>query len=102
VVSFTPRERDTGTHFTGRWVARRGGLDLVSKRKIPSPRRESHPDHPIDLNDINNRSVLGVKVYVIGKYFHGFYPEVFVTNELRNEHKVSDFIAGLIIIDRFV
>jgi len=25
----------------------RAGLDLVVKRKIPSPRRESKPDHPI-------------------------------------------------------
>jgi hypothetical protein len=25
----------------------RGGLDMVSKRKIPSPRWELNPDHPI-------------------------------------------------------
>jgi hypothetical protein len=25
----------------------RAGLGMVSKRKIPSPRRESNPDHPI-------------------------------------------------------
>jgi hypothetical protein len=25
----------------------RTGLDTVSKKKIPSPRREKNPDHPI-------------------------------------------------------
>jgi hypothetical protein len=29
------------------WVGLRAGLDTVSKRRIPSPRRESNPDHPI-------------------------------------------------------
>jgi hypothetical protein len=31
----------------GGWVGPRTSLDMVSKRKIPSPRRESNPDHPI-------------------------------------------------------
>jgi hypothetical protein len=44
---FTPRERDPVTHWIGGWVGPRSGLDMVSKRKIPSPRGESNPDHPI-------------------------------------------------------
>jgi hypothetical protein len=31
----------------GGWVGPRAGLDMVSKRKIPSPRSESNPNHPI-------------------------------------------------------
>jgi hypothetical protein len=33
---FTPRERDSGTHWIGGWVGPRAGLDAVVKRKIPS------------------------------------------------------------------
>jgi hypothetical protein len=44
---FTPRERTPGTHWTGSWVGPRASLDTVSKRKIPSPHRESNPNHPI-------------------------------------------------------
>jgi hypothetical protein len=43
---FTPRERAPRTHWIGDWVDPRADLDLVSKRKIPSPRRESNPDRP--------------------------------------------------------
>jgi hypothetical protein len=39
--SFNPRARVPGTHWIGRWVG------TVSKRKIPSPCRDSNPDHPI-------------------------------------------------------
>jgi hypothetical protein len=34
---FTPREGAPGTHSVGGWVGPRDGLDMVSKRKIPSP-----------------------------------------------------------------
>jgi hypothetical protein len=44
---FTPRERAPGIHWIGGWVGPRTGLDMVSKWKIPNPRRESKPDHPI-------------------------------------------------------
>jgi hypothetical protein len=40
------REGAPGTHWIGGWVGPRAGLDMVSKRKIPSLRRESNPDHP--------------------------------------------------------
>jgi hypothetical protein len=43
----TPRERVPGTHWIGGWVGPRIFLETVSNRKIPSPRRESNPDHPI-------------------------------------------------------
>jgi hypothetical protein len=44
---FTPRERAPRTHWIGDWVDPRAGLDTVAKRKIPSPPRESNPDHPV-------------------------------------------------------
>jgi hypothetical protein len=47
VVSFTPRERDPGTHWIGDWAGPRVVLDAVVKRKIPSPRWESNPRTPI-------------------------------------------------------
>jgi hypothetical protein len=42
---FTRRDRTHGTHWIGGWVGPRADLDAVSKRKIPSPRRDSNPDH---------------------------------------------------------
>jgi hypothetical protein len=52
MVSFTPQPlypkgKIPGTHWVGGWVDPTVGLDTVVKRKIPSPRRESNPDHPI-------------------------------------------------------
>jgi hypothetical protein len=44
---FTPRERALDTHWIWGWVGLSAGLDMVSKRKIPSPCRESKPGHPI-------------------------------------------------------
>jgi hypothetical protein len=44
---FTPRERAPSTHWIGGWVVPRAVLDVVVKRKIPSPRRELHPKTPI-------------------------------------------------------
>jgi len=44
---FTLSERTAGTHWIGSWVGPSTDLDMVSNRKIPSPRRESKPDHPI-------------------------------------------------------
>jgi hypothetical protein len=37
--SFTPRERAPGTHWIGDWIGPRAVLDMVAKRKIPSPTR---------------------------------------------------------------
>jgi hypothetical protein len=45
--SFVSRERAPSTHWIGGWVSPRAGLDMVSERTIPSPRRDSNPDHPI-------------------------------------------------------
>jgi hypothetical protein len=44
---FTPRERASGTHWTGGWVGLRAVLDSVVKGKIPSFRRQSNPRTPI-------------------------------------------------------
>jgi hypothetical protein len=35
------------THWIGGRVDPRAVLDAVSKKKIPSPRQQSNPDHPI-------------------------------------------------------
>jgi hypothetical protein len=43
----TPRERAPVTHWIGGWVGPRSVLDVVVKRKIPSPRRQSNPRTPI-------------------------------------------------------
>jgi hypothetical protein len=44
---FTLAEKALGTHSIEGWVGSRAGLDMESKRKNPSPRRESNADHPI-------------------------------------------------------
>jgi hypothetical protein len=44
---FTPKERDPGIHQIGGWVGPRAVLDMVVKRKIPSPHQESNPRTPI-------------------------------------------------------
>jgi hypothetical protein len=44
---FTPRTRAPGTRWIGSWVGPIDVLDAVSKRKIPSPRRDSNPEKPI-------------------------------------------------------
>jgi hypothetical protein len=44
---FTPRERASGTQWTGGWVGPRAVLNAVVKKKFPIPRRESNPRTPI-------------------------------------------------------
>jgi hypothetical protein len=44
---FTPRERAPDTHWIGGWAGLRAVLDVVVKRKIPSPHRESNRKTPI-------------------------------------------------------
>jgi hypothetical protein len=46
VVSFTPRERASSTHWIGGLVGSRAVLDAVVKRKIHSPSRKSNPRTP--------------------------------------------------------
>jgi hypothetical protein len=43
---FTPRERALGTHRIGGRVGPRAILNMVVKRKIPSPRQELNPRTP--------------------------------------------------------
>jgi hypothetical protein len=50
---FTPRERAPGTHWIGGWVGPRAVLDVMVKRKIPSPRRESNPRTPICIAQLS-------------------------------------------------
>jgi hypothetical protein len=42
-----PRKKAPGTHWIGGWVGSKAVLDVVVKRKIPSPRLESKPRTPI-------------------------------------------------------
>jgi hypothetical protein len=72
VISFTPRplyprERTSDTYWIGHWVDPRAVLDVVVKRKIPSPQRESNPRTPIlqpvashytDRAMVNNNAVI--------------------------------------------
>jgi hypothetical protein len=44
---FIPRETAPRIHWIEGWVGPRASLDTVEKRKIPSPCRDSNPDHPI-------------------------------------------------------
>jgi len=44
---FTLRERAPHINWIGGWVGPRTGLDMVLKKKIPSPHQESNPDHPV-------------------------------------------------------
>jgi hypothetical protein len=41
-----PGGRYVGTHWIGRWVGPRAGLDAVAKRKNLAPCRESNLGHP--------------------------------------------------------
>jgi hypothetical protein len=43
---FTLRGKTPGIHWIGGWVGPSAGLDTLSKRKIPSPRRDSYQDNP--------------------------------------------------------
>jgi hypothetical protein len=43
---FIPKERAPGTHWIGGWVGPRAVLDVVLKKKILSPHRESNPRTP--------------------------------------------------------
>jgi hypothetical protein len=43
IFSFTSSEKAPGTHWLGGWVGPRTDLDVVAKRKIPSPCRDSNP-----------------------------------------------------------
>jgi hypothetical protein len=44
---FIPRERAPGTHLIGGWVRSKAGLHTMLARKIPTPPRDSNPDHQI-------------------------------------------------------
>jgi hypothetical protein len=42
----TPRETAPDTHWVGDWVGPRASLDMVLKRKTPSPHQDSNPNCP--------------------------------------------------------
>jgi hypothetical protein len=46
-AALLPRKEPPATHWIGGWVGPRAVLDVVVKRKIPSPHRESNPRTPI-------------------------------------------------------
>jgi hypothetical protein len=46
-AALPPEKRAPGTHGIRGWVGPRAGLVIVSRGKIPTPRLESNPNHPI-------------------------------------------------------
>jgi len=46
-AALPPGKEPPGTHWIGGWVGSGAGLDMVSKKKIPSPSRESNHDRPV-------------------------------------------------------
>jgi hypothetical protein len=65
---FTPRESVPNTNWIGGWVGPRASLDTVSKRKIPSPCRDSNPDHPIVqpvVSHYTDRAIQAVRLWHI-------------------------------------
>jgi hypothetical protein len=45
---FTPRERASGTHWTGGWVGLRASLNaMVKRKKFPAPAGIRTPDYPV-------------------------------------------------------
>jgi hypothetical protein len=44
---FTPREAAPGTRCIGGWLGPRAGLDIMEKRQISCPYRESNPDFSV-------------------------------------------------------
>jgi hypothetical protein len=69
-----PGEKTPGTHWLGDWVGPRAVVDAVVKRKIPSPRRESNPDHPVRslvsiLIEVYQLPQFYLKYFLFGLYF---------------------------------
>jgi len=63
-----PQGKDPGTHCTESLVGFRVCLDMVSKRKIPSPRQESNP-RPSDRPAYTDWAIpaLTIIFYIRGK-----------------------------------
>jgi hypothetical protein len=70
---FIPEEGTRGTHWVGGWVGPRTGLDAVAKRKIPSPFRESNPNHPAHSQVALPTELSRYCRMLILKYFNFFF-----------------------------
>jgi hypothetical protein len=76
VVSFTLpaalpfREWSPVIRCIGGWVGPRAGLDVVAKRKIPSPRRESNPDHRLVQSVTSPYTDWAIPAHFEPKIFH--------------------------------
>jgi hypothetical protein len=49
-------------------VGPRAGLDMVSKRKFPSPHRESNPDHPIVQPLTSRYTDWAIQTFMVNRY----------------------------------
>jgi hypothetical protein len=101
-----PRERAPGTHCIGGWVGPRAILDMVVKRKTPSPCQESNHRTPIIqpvAQHYTNWAIMALlfstmwliyfhkvvcKVFIIPKCFHKCY--IFLTKSFK---PVNSFVA---------
>jgi hypothetical protein len=68
---FTPGEKIPGTHFIEGWVDPTACLDAVTRRKFPSPCRESNPGRPAHSLGIIQHFDVDVR-----KNVHIFYHEI--------------------------
>jgi hypothetical protein len=81
---FIPRERVPGIHWIGGWVGSRAGLDVVMKRNILSPCRESNPRTPI-VQPVPSRytdwviTALVILYYIILYYIILYYPLIYTS-----------------------
>jgi hypothetical protein len=80
---FTPSERALGTHWIGGWVGFRAGLDAESKRKIPNPRRDSNPDHPIVQPVVSRYTDWAIPALIISIHRMNFWCYVASVRECR-------------------
>jgi len=46
-----PQGKNPYTHYTGGWVGHRAGLDVLARRKNPSPYRKLNPSLPTRSTD---------------------------------------------------
>jgi hypothetical protein len=70
-AALPPGKEAPSTPWTGGWVGPRAVLDVVVKRKIPSPRRKSNPRTPI-VQPVDQRYADWTITDVLTKYKDNF------------------------------
>jgi len=74
----TPRERAPSIYWIGGWEGARAGLDAVVKIKIPSPCRDSNPNHPIRTYQNCNHEVK-ISLNLTNPCYHSIQSFVFLS-----------------------